>query len=226
MLVLELADLDAAVDAVAFGAYVHQGQICISTERVIVDERVAESFVEKLAAKARTLTAGDPRGGTAALASLVDERAADGVRGMVDDARSRGARVVAGGECSGTLMDATVVDHVAPGMDLYREERFGPVVSVIRVQGEEEAIRVANDSQYGLSSAVFTRDVARGLRVAKRVEAGITHLNGPTVQAEAHVPFGGVKASGHGRFGGKNAIAEFTELRWITVQMGPRHYPF
>jgi acyl-CoA reductase-like NAD-dependent aldehyde dehydrogenase len=144
----------------------------------------------------------------------------------VRDATDKGARVLAGGQVQGTLMDATVVDGVRPGMDLYRDESFGPVVAVIRVKDEEEAVRVANESEYGLSSAVFTRDLARGLRVAKRIEAGICHVNGPTVHDEAQMPFGGVKASGHGRFGGQQAIAEFTELRWITLQTGPRHYPF
>jgi len=226
LLVLDDADLDEAVNAVAFGAYMHQGQICMSTERVIVDQRVADTFVAKLAAKAATLRGGDPRAGTTVLASLVDRSAADRVAGLVRDAREKGASVAAGGEPDGPLMDATVVDGVRPDMALYRDESFGPVVAIIRVRGEEEAIRVANDSEYGLSSAVFTRDLARGLRVARRIEAGICHVNGPTVHDEAQMPFGGVKASGHGRFGGQQAIDEFTELRWVTVQTGPRHYPF
>jgi acyl-CoA reductase-like NAD-dependent aldehyde dehydrogenase len=226
MLVLDDADLDAAVDAAAFGAYMNQGQICMSTERIIVDEKVADAFVEKLAAKAGSITAGDPREGATILASLVDEGAAARVAGMVDDAKAKGARVPVGGGHRGPLMDATVVDGVTKGMRLYGEESFGPVVSVIRVGGDEEAIATANDSEYGLSSAVFTRDIARGLAVARRIEAGICHVNGPTVHDEAQMPFGGVKASGHGRFGGTQAIAEFTELRWVTVQTGPRHYPF
>jgi acyl-CoA reductase-like NAD-dependent aldehyde dehydrogenase len=226
LLVLDDADLDEAVNAVAFGAYMHQGQICMSTERVIVDQRVADTFVEKLATKAATLRAGDPRAGTTVLASLVDRSAADRVAGLVRDAREKGATVAAGGEPDGPLMDATVVDGVRSDMALYRDESFGPVVAIIRVNGEEEAIRVANDSEYGLSSAVFTRDLARGLRVAKQIEAGICHVNGPTVHDEAQMPFGGVKSSGYGRFGGQQAIDEFTELRWVTVQTGPRHYPF
>lgn len=123
-------------------------------------------------------------------------------------------------------MQPTVIDHVTSAMRVYSEESFGPIVSVIRVSGIEEAIRIANDTEYGLSSAVFGRDVNRAMDVAARIESGICHINGPTVHDEAQMPFGGVKASGYGRFGGKAAIAEFTELRWITVQRGHRHYPF
>ncbi len=122
-------------------------------------------------------------------------------------------------------MQATVVDGVTPGMKLYRDESFGPVVAVIRTGSIDEAVRVANDTEYGLAAAVFGRDVTRAMSVASRIESGICHINGPTVHDEAQMPFGGVKASGYGRFGGKAGIAEFTELRWITVQDGPIHYP-
>ncbi|CAH0445041.1 Vanillin dehydrogenase [Ralstonia syzygii subsp. syzygii] len=118
-----------------------------------------------------------------------------------------------------------VVDGVTPAMALYGEESFGSVVTVLRAADDEEAVRLANDSEYGLSAAVFSRDIARAMRVARRIESGICHINGPTVHDEAQMPFGGVKASGHGRFGGKAAIDAFTELRWITVQTGERHYP-
>jgi acyl-CoA reductase-like NAD-dependent aldehyde dehydrogenase len=136
----------------------------------------------------------------------------------------KGARILAGGGARGVCVDATVVDHVTPMMRLYYEESFGPVVAIIRVEGEEEAIRVANDSEYGLSSAVFGRNVRRAFAVAQRLETGMCHINGPTVHDEAHMPFGGMKASGHGRFGGEAAIHEFTELRWITVSTKPRDY--
>jgi acyl-CoA reductase-like NAD-dependent aldehyde dehydrogenase len=122
-------------------------------------------------------------------------------------------------------MQPTVVDHVNKAMKLYSDESFGPVVTVIRVNGEEEAINVVNDTQYGLSAAVFGQDVSRALNVARRIESGICHINGPTVHDEAQMPFGGVKASGYGRFGGKAAITEFTNIRWITIQTAPRHYP-
>ena len=123
-------------------------------------------------------------------------------------------------------MQPTILDHVTPEMKLYAEESFGPVVVVVRAANEDDAIRIANDSPYGLSAAIFTGDAARGLRVAAQIDSGMCHINGPTVHDEAQMPFGGVKDSGYGRFGGKAAITEFTDLRWITVQTEPRHYPF
>jgi acyl-CoA reductase-like NAD-dependent aldehyde dehydrogenase len=122
-------------------------------------------------------------------------------------------------------MSATVLDHVTSSMRIYGEESFGPIVSVVRVDGVDEAVRVANDTEYGLSASVFGRDIARALTVAKRIESGICHVNGATVHDEAQMPFGGTKSSGYGRFGGKAGIAEFTELRWITIETGPQHYP-
>lgn len=224
LIVLDDADLDAAVDAAAFGAFMNQGQICMSTERIIVDEAVADAFVEKLAAKAKRLPSGDPRGHVV-LGSLVSREAVDNVASLIEDAVAHGATLVAGGGRQGTVMEATLVDRVTPQMRIYAEESFGPAKSIIRVRGVEEAIRVANDTEYGLSAAIFGRDVTRALAVAKRIETGICHINGPTVADEAQMPFGGVKGSGYGRFGGKAAIAEFTDLRWITIE-GEQHYPF
>ena len=130
------------------------------------------------------------------------------------------------GKSDSTLMQATVLDHVTAEMDIYREESFGPVTPVVRVNGVEEAIACANDNEFGLSSAVFSRDVAKAWNVAARIESGICHVNGPTVHDEGQMPFGGVKSSGYGRFGGMAGVREFTELRWVTVQTTPRHYPF
>ncbi|HWW49383.1 MAG TPA: aldehyde dehydrogenase [Xanthobacteraceae bacterium] len=225
LVVLDDADLDAAVAAAAFGAYMNQGQICMSTERIVVDEKVADAFVAKLAAKANSLVVGDPREGNTPLGSLIGVEAAERIQGLINDAVSKGARLAAGGTVKGTLMAATVVDHITPAMRLYDEESFGPVASVVRVNGIDEAVRVANDTEYGLSAAVFGKDVVRALEVAKRIESGICHINAATVHDEAQMPFGGVKASGYGRFGGKAGIAEFTELRWITIATGPQHYP-
>jgi acyl-CoA reductase-like NAD-dependent aldehyde dehydrogenase len=225
LIVLDDADIDAAVAAAAFGAFMNQGQICMSTERIVVDQKIADAFVAKFATKAETLVAGDPRKGDTPLGSLIGTDAADRIQGLIKDAVGKGARVVAGGKVRGTLMSATVVDHVTSSMRIYGEESFGPVVTIVRVSGVDEAVRIANDTEYGLSAAVFGRDIARALGVAKRIESGICHVNGPTVHDEAQMPFGGVKASGYGRFGGKAGIAEFTELRWITIETGPQHYP-
>ena len=226
LVILDDADLDEAVNAAAFGAFANQGQICMSTERIVVDEKVADDFVKRFAAKAKSLSVGDPREGKAILGSVVDRSAADRVTSLVLDAVAKGAKLAAGGLVNGTLINAHVLDNVTPEMRIYDEESFGPVTTVVRVRGDEEAIRVANDTPYGLSSAVFSRDVTRALAVAKRLDTGICHINGPTVHDEAQMPFGGVKDSGYGRFGGKAAINEFTELRWITIQSGHRHYPF
>ncbi|TSE09681.1 aldehyde dehydrogenase [Mesorhizobium intechi] len=225
LLVLDDADIDAAVNAATFGAFMHQGQICMSTERLIVDERIADEFVSKLAARASSLPAGDPRGHVV-LGSLISSQAADKMEELVADAVAKGAKLAAGGKRTGTVVEATLLDHVTPAMRVYAEESFGPVKPVIRVKGEDEAVRVANDTEYGLSSAVFSRDIKRAMAVAARIEAGICHINGPTVGDEAQMPFGGVKGSGYGRFGGKASIAEFTDLRWVTIEDPGQHYPF
>jgi acyl-CoA reductase-like NAD-dependent aldehyde dehydrogenase len=223
VVVLDDADLDAAVEAAAFSAFFNQGQICMSADRILVDRKVAGQFVEKLAAKTATLNAARV---DAPLAGMIDPAAASRVDAMLQDARARGARVTqAGGGVDGNIMQPAIVDDVTPEMLVYQEESFGPIVSVLRFDSDEEAIRLANDSEYGLSSAVFSRDIGRAMAVAQRIESGICHINGPTVHDEAQMPFGGVKGSGYGRFGGKAAIAEFTDLRWITVQTGPRHFP-
>ncbi|SIQ71447.1 Acyl-CoA reductase [Rhizobium sp. RU35A] len=223
--VLDDADLDEAVAAAAFGAYMNQGQICMSTERIIVDDRIADQFVAALAAKVATLKAGDPGKGDTPLGSVVDAHAAQRLDQLVRDAVSKGAVQVAGGRIEGTIVDAILLDRVTPAMRIYGEESFGPVASIVRVGSVDEAVRVANDTEYGLSAAVFGKDVNRAMAVARRIESGICHINGPTVHDEAQMPFGGTKASGYGRFGGKAGINEFTELRWITIQDGHLHYP-
>jgi len=224
-LVLDDADLDEAVAAAAFGAFMNSGQICMSTERIIVDVAVADAFAAKFAAKVATLKAADPRHGPTPLGSVVDPHAAAAIEALIADAVGKGAVLHRAADPAGTLLSAAVLDHVTPAMTIYAEESFGPVTTIVRVDGDEEAVRVANDTEYGLTSAVFTRDIARGLGVAARIEAGMCHINGPTVHDEAQMPFGGTKSSGYGRFGGKAGIAEFTELRWITIDTQPGHFP-
>ena len=225
LVVLDDADLDETVKAAAFGAFFNQGQICMSTERIIVVDAVADAFLEKFAAKVRTLTAGDPRQGAAPLGAVVDIKTAEKLKGLIDDAVAKGAKVIAAGAPDGVLVSAHIVADVTEQMRLYSEESFGPVVAVIRAKDEADAVRIANDSEYGLSAAVFTGDAARGLKVARQIRSGICHVNGPTVHDEAQMPFGGVGASGYGRFGGKAGIAEFTELRWITVETEAGRFP-
>jgi acyl-CoA reductase-like NAD-dependent aldehyde dehydrogenase len=182
-------------------------------------ERI-DPMTNKPASKAQAMTAKE--------AAAVADRAAAGlhhVNSLIDDATAKGASIVAGGKADSVLMPATVVDGVTSRMNIYRDESFGPVVGIIHAKDEADAIRLANDSAYGLSAAVFTRDTARGLRVARQIRSGICHVNGPTVHDEPQMPFGGVGASGYGRFGGKAGIDQFTELRWITVETQPGHFP-
>ena len=226
LIVLDDADIDAAVNATVFGAFANSGQICMSTERVIVHEKVADEFASKLAKRVAGLPSGDPRKGDFVLGAVVGKPTVDRVLKLVQEASAKGAKVLCGGESDGTIMKGIVVDKVTPDMALFREESFGPQVSITRVKSAEEAVKLANDTEYGLSAALFTRDIARGIELARQIESGICHINGPTVHDEAQMPFGGVKASGYGRFGGKAGVNEFTELRWITIQTTPRHYPF
>jgi acyl-CoA reductase-like NAD-dependent aldehyde dehydrogenase len=225
LIVLDDADIDGAVNAAAFGSYMNQGQICMSTERIIIDEKVADSFVEKLTEKARNLPAGNPRE-QVVLGSLFDKRTVDFVGELIGDAVSKGAKITTGGTEDSTIMPATVVDGVQPEMKIFRYETFAPVVCVTRARDTEHAIELANDADYGLSAAVFGSNINRTLEVARRIESGICHINGPTVFDEGQMPFGGVKGSGYGRFGGSAGVDAFTELRWITIEDPNQHYPF
>ena len=220
------ADLDEAVKAAAFGAFMNQGQICMSTERIIVVEAVADEFAARFRAKVATLTVGDPRAANTPLGAVVDAKTVAHCMALVEDALAHGATLLVGGETTdNVLMPAHVVDHVTPAMKLFRDESFGPVVGIARARDEAHAIELANDTEYGLSAAVFTRDAARGLSLARQIRSGICHINGPTVHDEAQMPFGGVGASGYGRFGGRQGIDAFTETRWITMETQPGHFP-
>ena len=215
LLVLADADIGEAVKAAAFGAFMNGGQICMSTERIIVVDSVADTFVTEFAAKVATIHP----------AAVVDRKTVTHVAALVDAAVAAGATVVAAGPSDGVVMPPHVVDHVTPAMALFRDESFGPVVGITRARDEDHAVELANDSAYGLSASVFARDIARGLNVARQIKSGICHVNGPTVHDEAQMPFGGTKTSGYGRFGGKAGIDAFTELRWVTIETQPGQFP-
>jgi acyl-CoA reductase-like NAD-dependent aldehyde dehydrogenase len=223
--VLADADLDAAAQAASFGAFMNSGQICMSTERIVADRSIADALGAKLAGRASRLIVGDPRDQGTMIGPVVSDRACERIMGLIDDARGKGAALLAGGDADGNLISPTVLARVTPEMRVYTEESFGPVVTIVPVADDEEAVRVANDTEYGLAAAVFGEDVDHALEIARRIESGICHVNSSTVHDEPQMPFGGVKASGWGRFGGRAALEEFTELRWISVQQGPRHYP-
>jgi acyl-CoA reductase-like NAD-dependent aldehyde dehydrogenase len=224
-IVLGDADLDAAAAAASFGAFMNQGQICMSTERIIVERPVADSFAQKLVARAKSLKMGDPLQPETQIGCLINPSATERVQALVDDAIAKGAKLLCGGKPQGRCYPPTVLYGVTPGMRIYHEESFGPAKSVILANDAEDAVRIANDTPYGLSSAVFSRDVGKALKIAERLEFGICHINGATVHDEPQMPFGGEKDSGWGRFGGKAGLEEFTELRWITIRRTPTPYP-
>jgi vanillin dehydrogenase len=223
--VLEDADLDAAADAASFGAFMNSGQICMSTERIVVDAGVATDLGERLASRASKLVTGDPSDPGTQIGPVINTAARDRIMGLIDEARHQGADVLAGGDADGLVIAPTVLTGVTPDMQVYAEETFGPVVTMIAVDGPEEAVRVANDTPYGLASSVFSRSVPAAWDVARRLETGICHINASSVHDEPQMPFGGVKESGWGRFGGSAALEEFTELRWVSIQQTSRHYP-
>jgi salicylaldehyde dehydrogenase len=227
LVVLDDANLDAAAKAAAFGSFLYQGQICMSTERLVVDEKVADEFVAKYAARAKELPMGDPAAGPGCvIGPMAHPENGARLNALIEDAVEKGAVLVCGGSADGAVMPATILDRVTPEMRIYDEETFGPITTVVRVKDTEEAVRVANDTAYGLSAAVFGHDVHRALSVALRIDAGCCHVNGATVQNEAQAPYGGTKHSGYGRFDGRAVIDEFTELKWVTIEPENQPYPF
>ncbi len=225
-LVLEDADLEEAVAAAAFGAFMHQGQICMSTERIIVVDKIADEFMKRFVAKVKSLPMGDPTKGNFPIGACVDAKTVDHVKALIADATAKGATVATGGTGpGGAFFEPTVIDKVQKGMRIYSEESFGPIVGVIRARDVDHAVELANDSEYGLSAAVFSQNINTALTTAQRIDSGICHINSPTVQDEAQMPFGGTKSSGIGRFGGSAGVAEFTDLRWISISTQHRHYP-
>jgi len=224
LVVLEDADIDQAASAAAFGAFVNQGQICMSTERIVVDERIADAFAQRLADKALALRASDEAAIGTRLGCLISTSSAERVEELVADAVARGATLLTPLRREGVWLEPVVIDRVRPGMRLYEEESFGPIAALVRVRDADEAVEIANDTEYGLAGAVFGRDLARTLSVAQRLQVGVCNVNGTTVSSEPQLPFGGVKASGYGRFGGRSAIAEFTELQLLTVHTQPQVY--
>jgi benzaldehyde dehydrogenase (NAD) len=198
----------------------------MSTERIVVDAKIADEFVGKLAARAKSLPLGDPRLGPVVLGSVVDMSTVERCNALIDDALAKGATLLCGGKADSTLMPATILDHVTPKMRIYHEESFGPVTSILRADDAGHALAIANDTAYGLSSAIITNDLQKAFDFALRSESGMVHINDTTIADEPHIAFGGVKGSGFGREGGRASIEEMTELKWVTVQMGRRAYPF
>lgn len=225
MIVLEDADLDHAAIAANFGSFMHQGQVCMSTEKLLVHQNVYEPFMQKFLARAKRLKTGHTRDKDNVIGPLVNARQAARVKGLIDDATAKGAELLLGGKSWDNYVEPTVLANVDPSMNIWHDETFGPVVVVSTFRDDEEAIALNNDTEYGLTAAVWTRDEPRALRMAQRLETGICHVNCQNINDEPHVPFGGVKASGVGRYGGRWSLDAFTDLRWITLDRGGRHFP-
>jgi acyl-CoA reductase-like NAD-dependent aldehyde dehydrogenase len=226
LIVLGDADLEYAVNASAFGAFLHQGQICMSARKISDERSNADEFTSKLAEKTKTLKAGDPKEQDTIIGPLITEDALATVKARVDDAVAKGARVLAGGDAVGPCYQATLLADVPEDSEFAKLETFGPVAAIEVVDSPEDAVARANATTYGLSAGIITSDPERGFALAQQVEAGIVHVNDQPVGDEPQMPFGGVKDSGWGRFGGQAVMDEFTELRWVTITSGSHPFPF
>ncbi|CDR13124.1 aldehyde dehydrogenase family protein [Streptomyces iranensis] len=224
--ILDDADIDLAVRAAVAGKFIHQGQLCITTNRIIVHSSIQDEFVERYVDRVGALKTGDPNDPDTVIGPIVSQRHFAGLVKIIEAARAEGAHQALGGRTTGQVLPPHVFTSVTEDMAIGRDEIFGPIVPIISVSDDEEALRVANDTEYGLSSAVFTSDAERGLAFAHRIEAGMTHINDMPVVDLANMPFGGEKNSGLGRFGGDALIDELTRRHWISVQHQPRRYPF
>jgi acyl-CoA reductase-like NAD-dependent aldehyde dehydrogenase len=226
LIVLRDADVDYAVRAGCFGIYFHQGQVCMANSRIIVEAPVYDEFCEKFAARAKTYKVGDPHDPQTVIGPLIRRTQCAFIDEHVKDAVAKGARVLAGGTHQDNFYQPTVVAGVTSEMRIYGEESFGPITSIIKAGSSEEALAIANDTSYGLAAGVITNDLQKAMDLALRLESGMVHINDTTVSDEPHVPFGGIKDSGFGREGGRYSMEEMTELKWITVQLGQRQFPF
>jgi acyl-CoA reductase-like NAD-dependent aldehyde dehydrogenase len=228
LVVLEDADLDYAVNAATFGAFMNAGQICMSVDRVVVDRRIADEFGQAFAKKVADLPSGDPKKPETVIGPQVNQAAADRQWAQIQDAVDKGARVLAGGgKPEGRVVPATVLADITPEMRIHSEEIFGAATTIYAADDVDSAVAIANDTQYGLTAGVITENLRDGLAVARRLRTGIVHVNDQPVNDEPMAPFGGIQNSGYGKFGGEAGINSFTEIRWVTVQQdGHAAYPF
>jgi len=225
LIVLEDADLEQAVDAAVFGAFFHQGQICMSSKRIILEKGIAEEFTSRFVQRVKGLKVGDPSSPETDIGPVINQAQLLEVHDQVTDALNKGAKLLCGGTYNGLLYEPTVLTDVTEEMRIFKEEVFGPARPIIVAEDADQAVRIANNSIYGLSAGIITRDVPKAIEMAKRLECGMVHINDSSVHDEPHAPFGGVKSSGIGREGGKFSMAELTEIKWVTIQPFRRHYP-
>jgi vanillin dehydrogenase len=226
LIILADVDMNFAVDTASFSCFLHQGQICMSAGRIIIEEKIAKEFSEKLAVKAAALPYGDPRIPSTVVGPLINDNQVKKVDGLVKDAVTKGAKLMHGGTSKGRVYEPTVLYNVNSSMQIYHEETFGPVASIIPVKDEKEALRVANDTTYGLSSGILTKDINKALFLAEGSEAGMVHVNDSPISGDAVCPFGGCKFSGLGREGGRYSLEEMTQAQWITIEKAQKKFPF
>jgi benzaldehyde dehydrogenase (NAD) len=226
-IVLDDADLELATSAGAFGSFFYQGQICMASSRHLVHEKIADAYVKLLVERTKKLTVGDPAVERVALGPLINDQQLDRVTGIVDRSVKAGAHVATGGTHEGRFYRPTVLTGVTADMAAFSDEIFGPVAPVTTFRNDDEAIELANRTEYGLSSAVFSNDVQRAMRIAERLNTGLVHINDQTVNDNPKIPFGGFGASGNGgRFGAVSNLEEFTTWRWMTIREKAHPYPF
>ena len=225
LIVLEDANMERATSAASFGTFMHQGQICMSVEKVLVQENVYDEFLQGFVARASKLKTGNVADKTNVIGPLINDRQAARVKAQLEDAAAKGAQFAIGGGVNGRFVEPTIVTHVSPDMDIWREETFGPVAVVTPFKTDAEAIAMNNDTEYGLSSGIITDDEQRAMAMARQLDTGMCHVNCATINDEAHAPFGGMKASGMGRYGGRWSLESFSETRWITFDRGQKPYP-
>ncbi len=225
LIVLEDADMERATSAASFGAFMHQGQVCMSVEKVLVQEQVYDTFLQGFVARASKLKTGNVADKSNVIGPLINDRQAARVKHQLEDAVAKGAKLALGGGVNGRFIEPTIVTHVTPDMDIWRDETFGPVAVVAPFRNDAEAIAMNNDTEYGLSSGIITEDEHRAMEIAQRLDTGMCHVNCATINDEAHAPFGGTKASGVGRYGGRWSLESFSETRWITFDRGQKPFP-
>lgn len=225
-IILEDADIDYAVQAATFSRFTHQGQICMSANRIIVQASIYDEFIKKYKEKVSSLSVGDPKDPQTIIGPVVNERQANNLQAMIDKGIEEGATVVLQGNISGNMVEPTILKDVTPNMTIAQDELFGPVVCVMAFETEDDAIAIANDTKFGLSGAVHTSNLEKGVELAKKIHTGMIHVNDITINDEPIVAFGGEKQSGLGRLNGEWSLDEFTTLKWISVNYGQRSFPY
>jgi benzaldehyde dehydrogenase (NAD) len=226
LIILDDADLDLAVANATWGSFLHQGQICMASSRVLVHSAIVDAFSVRMAEKAALMPVGDPTTGTVALGPLINTSQRDRAQQLVDGSVAAGAQLLAGGEYEGLYYRPTVIKGVTPGMSLYSDEAFAPIIGITSFETDDEAIALANDTDYGLSAGILTNSIARAMAIGEKLKVGLLHINDQTVNDEVVNPFGGVGISGNGTaIGGPANWEEFTHWQWVTIKGAPPHYP-